>query len=154
MANITQFFFSGFLFLISFAPVFSNNEVRFPTKESIFNETCSLPAPDSFRITSIGGDFISLAWNPISTGALHTLVVLEETNQGGWTNFGLFQNLGGSSFTVDGLTGGNKYRFILATNCSNGDPSTLTAIVDGIALIVDLVLASRVPINPQPFSSC
>lgn len=110
--------------------------------------SCELPAPDSFRITSTGGDFISLAWEPINPGALHTIVVLEEVGSGSWTNHSIFPSVGGDHFTVDGLDGGQKYRFIIATECSEGDPSTLTAIIDGITLIIDLALEGRMPTQP------
>ena len=118
----------------------------------IKGEVCEAPAPDSFRITSIGGNFISLAWTPAWQGATHVLTVSEKNASGGWNTLFVFPNVEGSTYTVDSLKGGKEYRFIIATKCSSGDPSELSASVDGIALIVELTLIGRTPKNPTPVS--
>jgi len=119
-----------------------------PIKE----EVCEAPAPDSFRITSIGGNFISLAWTPAWQGATHVLTVSEKNASGGWNTQYIVPNVEGSTYTVDSLKGGKEYRFRIATKCSSGDPSELSASVDGIALIVELTLLGRTPKNPTPVS--
>jgi hypothetical protein len=144
---------SGIFFLVFSTSLGASNPSQ-TTLSTYRAATCELPAPDSLRITSVGGDFIALAWQPISPDALHTLVVLEETGGGSWTNHSTYTGLGGDNHTVDGLEAGQKYRFILATECGEGDPSTLTAIIDGITLIIDLILTDRIPENPTPFASC
>ena len=54
------------------------------TKNHILQaDECTAPPPDSFRITSIGTNIISLAWNPVWIGAGHTVVVLEKNSAGG-----------------------------------------------------------------------
>jgi len=124
------------------SPVFAANDTAFRA------DVCTAPAPDSFRITSIGGDFISLAWVPAWVGAEHTLSVLENDGVGGWITFDTLHNVPGSSQTVEGLEPGMEYRFILATNCSTGEPSELVKIIDGITLIVDLTIIGRNPNTP------
>lgn len=118
----------------------------------IKGEVCEAPAPDSFRITSTGGNFISLAWIPAWQGATHVLTVSEKNASGGWNTQFIFPNVEGSTYTVDSLKGGKEYRFRIATKCSSGDPSELSAYVDGIALIVELTLLGRTPKNPTPVS--
>ncbi|MFN0216715.1 MAG: fibronectin type III domain-containing protein, partial [Saprospiraceae bacterium] len=130
-----------------FTPVFASNE---PLLLGFNQEVCTAPAPDSFRITGIGGDFIALAWNPVWVGAIHTLEVLENDGTGGWIPLDTFPDLPGGSFTVEGLNAGTEYRFILATNCASGETSEIKTIIDGITLIVDLVINGRNPVSPVP----
>ena len=111
---------------------------------------CTAPAPGSFRITSIGGNFIALAWTPVWVEAAHTLAVLENDGAGGWIALDTIHNVLGSAYTVDGLASGTEYRFIIATNCTSGEPSSLKAIIDGIALILDLAIIGRNPSKPVP----
>lgn len=130
----------------SINPVFAFHS---PTLQNKLSDECTAPAPDSFRITSIGGNFIGLAWTPAWVGATHTLVVLENNGAGGWITLDTIHDLPGASYTVYGLESGKMYRFIIATNCINGEPSSLKAIIDGIALIVDLAIGGRMPNEPE-----
>jgi len=113
------------------------------------SETCDAPAPDSFRVTSAGGDFISLAWKPAWAGAEHLLSVSEQDASGGWLPWQIFPNVPDSTFTVDNLGSGKVYRFKITTKCPNGDPSSLTSSIDFGTLIVELTLAGRTPKNPS-----
>jgi len=130
---------------LALCPVFATCK---PELQCLQLDMCTAPAPDSFRITSIGGNFIALAWTPAWIGANHTLAVLENDGAGGWVTFDTLLNVPGSSYTVDGLESGTEYRFILATNCPSGEPSELKTIIDGITLIVDLAIIGRNPNKP------
>jgi len=130
---------------LALCPVFATCK---PELQCLQLDMCTAPAPDSFRITSIGGNFIALAWTPAWIGANHTLAVLENDGAGGWMTFDTFHNVPGSSYTVEGLESGTEYRFILATNCPSGEPSELKTIIDGIALILDLAIIGRNPNKP------
>lgn len=147
-----KFLFALFLFAIqlSTTPIFANAEsvtVR-------ASEDCSAPAPDSLRITSIGTNFTSLAWVPAWMGATHTLLVQESDGSGGWTSMSVFQNIPGSTFLVDSLEPGTSYRYILATECPNGEVSQFKSIIDGVTLIVDLTIHGRTPLTPQQEVKC
>jgi hypothetical protein len=113
-------------------------------------DVCEAPAPDSFRITKIGVDFISLAWKPAWPGADHQIEVFIENNAGGWDYLYTAQVASVASKTIDNLLTGKKYRFKIATKCTNGEPSSLSAIIDGITLIIELTLSGRTPVNPTP----
>jgi hypothetical protein len=143
-------FFCFYLFVVT--PSFASEEPGKPEKISRLSEVCDAPAPDSFRVTSIGGSFISLAWKPAWEGATHVLYVSQKNTSGGWTAQSVLPNVSGNSITVEGLVGGKEYRFRIATKCGSGEPSELTSFVDGIALIVELTLAGRTPKDPQQIS--
>ncbi|HLP94670.1 MAG TPA: hypothetical protein VK168_11575 [Saprospiraceae bacterium] len=115
-------------------------------------ESCDAPAPDSFRITTVGGSFISLKWKPVAGVNAYFLLVSLQDSAGGWIPNQVFPNITDTLITVDGLEGGKKYQFKISSKCPNGDVSGLTSIVDGIALIVDLTINGRTPVNPQPIS--
>lgn len=139
------------LFLsIYFQPVsaFASPEVESFGVSNLHDDQCFAPAPTDFRITSVGGNFISLAWTPALSGATHTLKVFENDGLGSWVYLTTYHNVQGSSHTADVLESGTEYRFVIATNCNTGEPSELTAIIDGITLIVDLVINGRRPAIP------
>jgi hypothetical protein len=108
-------------------------------------EQCNLPAPDSFRITQTGGEFIKLAWKPIFPGATHQLIIMESDGAGGYVTILEENNVPGDTYIADDLLPGTGYRFVLATKCSSGDPSEIKTIFDGITLIVDLTILGRKP---------
>lgn len=116
--------------------------------------TCNAPAPTNFRITSASSNFISLAWNPAWWGATHTLAVLESDGQGGWIGVDTLHNVPDSAYTVDNLIAGQTYRFYLATNCNQGNPSQLRTKIDGITLILDLTILGRTPMTPTAPTAC
>lgn len=134
------------LFFFNLQSAAAHNPVNAPV------ESCDAPAPDSFRITSAGGNFISLSWKPVWPGASYFLVASEKNSAGGWVPMEVFPDVQDTSFTVDGLEGGKEYRFHISTKCPNNEVSELTAWIDGIALIVDLTLLGRVPKNPVEIS--
>ena len=117
---------------------------------------CNAPAPDSFRITNTNTSTgsIALAWHPAWLGASHTLEVLEMNNSGGWIPKDTIYNILGTSYTVTNLVYGTKYRFKIATNCTNGEPSEKKAIIDGIVLIIELVINGRTPLSPVSVATC
>jgi hypothetical protein len=147
---LSALFFWFHLFVTT--PAFASEEPGNPEKISRLTEVCDAPAPDSFRITSIGGSFMTLAWKPAWEGATHVLYISQKDSSGGWTAQSVLPNVSGNTITVNGLIGGKEYRFRIATKCSSGDPSEFSSIVDGIALIVELTLLGRNPKNPQQIS--
>ncbi len=143
-------FFLFFNFLIAnVTPLLATNKL-----ENHLVEQCDLPAPDSFRITEVGGDFINLAWKPIFPGAVHQLIVMESDGAGGYVTILVENQVTGDTYTADNLLPGTGYRFVMATKCTSGDPSEVKTIFDGITLIVDLVISGRKPVNPNPVSNC
>lgn len=137
------------LLLISWTPILASNEM-----EPARLEQCNLPAPDSFRITQVGGDFIKLAWNPIFPGALHQLIIMESDGNGGYVTILVENNVSGGIYNAGNLLPGTGYKFILATKCASGDPSEIKTYIDGITLIVDLLVSGRKPINPVTTGDC
>lgn len=117
-------------------------------------EPCNLPAPDSFRITQVGGDFIKLAWKSVFPGANHQLTIMESDGAGGYVTILVENNVPGDTYNADNLTPGTIYRFVLATKCPSGDPSEVKTIIDGITLIIDLMLNGRKPANPNQSGNC
>lgn len=117
-------------------------------------EQCNLPAPDSFRITQTGGEFINLAWKPVFPGATHQLTIMESDGAGGYVTILVENHVPGDTYIADDLLPGTGYRFVLATKCPSGDPSEVKTIIDGITLIVDLTILGRQPVNPSPTSTC
>ena len=132
--------------------ILATSESTSPDKITLNADECTAPPPDSFRATSIGGSFISLAWQPAWVGATHLLVVSEKNSSGEWTVQYTYPNVAGSSFTVTGLESGKQYRFRIATKCPSGDPSELTASFDDHTAIIELTLAGRTPKNPTPIN--
>jgi len=136
-------------FLLDYAPILANIDSFQSKKDTFLNEQCDVPAPDSFRFTDAGTNFIDLAWHPSWNDATHTLIVQKENISGGWTTQNSYYNIPGSSYTVSNLEYRSKYRFIIATNCvTNNTPSTKVAYFDHIAFILDLTIQGRTPTNP------
>ncbi len=95
---------------------------------------------------------MSLKWKPVAGVNAYFLLVSLQDSAGGWIPNQVFPNITDTLITVDGLEGGKKYQFKLSSKCPNGDVSGLTSIIDGIALIVDLTINGRTPVNPQPIN--
>jgi hypothetical protein len=51
---------------------------------------------------------------------------------------------------VEGLKHRTRYKFRIYTRCADGTPSLIPSEVDIITLIIELTLAGRKPVNPQP----
>jgi hypothetical protein len=143
------------LFTLLFLSIFLQPASVFATKEPmpsvpqvLKGGECAAPPPTNFRITSIGGNFIALAWIPVWLDATHTLEVFKNDGLGSWIHLNTLHNVQDSSRTVDNLESGTEYRFVIATNCGSGEPSELKGIIDGITLIVDLVIDGRRPAIP------
>jgi len=141
--------FLGLLHL-SATSIFATGEPVQPASTSLNTEACNAPPPDSFRVTSIGGSFVSLAWTPAWINATHTLTVSKKDANGNWIVEYTLPDVPGSSFSVDQLIGGKNYKFTIRTKCGTGEPSELTSSIEHIASIVELTLAGRSPSNPQP----
>lgn len=137
------------LLLISWTPILASNEMGTTRLEQ-----CNLPAPDSFRITQVGGDLIKLAWNPIFPGAQHQLIIMESDGNGGYVTILVENNVSGDTYNAGNLLPGTGYRFVLATKCASGDPSEVKTIIDGITLIVDLLVEGRKPVSPTTINGC
>lgn len=136
--------------LMAFSSFLFANESFYLEPAVSQDEPCTAPPPKNFRITSIGSSFVSLSWHPAWVGAVQSMEVSKKQAAGDWTTQKILDNLMDSTCMVDGLEPGKEYRFKIATKCSNGDPSELTVIKDGITLIIDLTILGRTPINPTP----
>lgn len=144
-----------FPFLLSIlvsTSAYSNTESLTSLTRLLLVDSCEAPAPDSFRVTGAGGNFISLAWSPAWPGADHFLKVSEQDSSGGWNAIRIYSSVPDSSITVDSLESGRTYRFELSTKCENGAPSNVTVTVDFGAIVVELTLAGRTPKTPQPMA--
>jgi len=141
--------FLGLLHL-SATSIFATGEPVQPASTSLNTEACNAPPPDSFRVTSIGGSFVSLAWTPAWINATQTLTVSKKDANGNWIVEYTLPDVPGSSFSVDQLVGGKNYKFTIRTKCGSGEPSELTSSNEHIAAIVELTIAGRNPSNPHP----
>ncbi|MFN0213302.1 MAG: hypothetical protein ACKVT2_03530 [Saprospiraceae bacterium] len=127
----------------------SATERTFLEDTSATVESCDAPAPDSFHVTNAGTNFVNLIWQPAWPSATQTLVILKnDTYTNAWVSVDTIYNLSGSSYTFSNAQYGSTYRFVIATNCSNGEVSERTATIDHIELILDLTIAGLTPINP------
>lgn len=135
------------LFVLTFTPVFALSE-HAPETDNIEVNACNAPPPDSFRIRSIGSSFVTLDWIPAWNGADHQLSVYIKNTSGDWDSLDTYFSIPDAHYTVHGLEPGSEYRFKIATKCTNGDPSELSAFVDGIVLIIDLAVSGRTPLHP------
>ncbi len=112
-------------------------------------ESCDAPAPDSFRVTNAGTNFVNLMWQPAWPSATQTLAILKKnTNSNSWESVDTIYNLAGASYTFSNAEYGSTYRFVIATNCTNGGISERTSTIDHVELILDLTIAGRTPVNP------
>lgn len=141
-------------FLVGFTQIRAADNLYPIHLHSTFADVCNVPAPDSFRVTGTTGPVISLTWHPVSFGTLHTLTVLEKHTSGNWNLLYSYYNVPGEDFDVSSMQYGREYRFVIATNCNNGETSDLTRSIDFINLILDLTLAGRTPLNPEPLEGC
>ncbi len=118
------------------------------------SEECTAPPPDSFRVTERSSNFISLAWEPTWQGATYQLIVSKKNTAGEWESLLAPPIIQDTFYRVDNLESGKEYRFMLATRCSNYDPSIFHAYQEDGTLILELVLGGRIPINPQIVEDC
>ena len=135
-------------FGITSTPVFASFNSVSPNTLGIPSDECSAPAPDSFRVTSIGDHFVALAWKPAWIGASHTLSVSKKDASGAWILQYTLQDVPDSTIVIDSLESEKAYRFGIATKCPNGDPSTIVSYLSPIIPIVELTLLGRTPGNP------
>ena len=125
----------------------------FETPEFV-SEECTAPPPDSFRVTERSTNFISLAWEPTWQGATYQLIVSKKNTAGEWESLLAPPIIQDTFYRVDNLESGKEYRFMLATRCSNYDPSIFHTYQEDGTLILELVLGGRIPINPQIVEDC
>ena len=151
-----NFFFAIILFAQCLNPISisATGESTNPENRTLKSDECSAPTPDSFRVVARSTNFISLAWKPAWVGANQMLSVSQKNALGEWNFLYLLNNVSGTSYTISNLQSGKEYRFKIATKCSNGDPSVVEGIIDDGALILELVLGGRTPVNPQPVKDC
>jgi hypothetical protein len=144
-----KFLFSTLLGIFTLTLAIASGLPNTPNAKFCAAEVCEAPPPDSLRATSIGGTYVSLEWVPAWPGATHVLTVSELDSSGGWVPVIIFNNVSGSTLTVDSLSSGKQYRFRMATKCPNGDPGQFTGPVEINTIIVELTLGGRTPKNPS-----
>ncbi|MCB0525775.1 MAG: T9SS type A sorting domain-containing protein, partial [Saprospiraceae bacterium] len=116
-------------------------------------EYCNLPAPDSFNIISRSYDLIELVWVPISVDVTHTLEVYTKLDSSSaWELYDTYSDLSSNSFSLNGVGLDSYCRFVLATNCSTGEPSELNTILELDKIIIEVTVPGRIPINPTPIN--
>jgi len=133
---------------LAFTPVSALNAPTMTKVNDYISDVCSAPPPNNFRITSIGGTFMSLAWQPTWDGAIHSLEVSKKDFSGEWVTQYTLENVPDSTLTVYNLEPGTEWRFRIATKCVDGESSALSDFKDGIALILELTTEGRRPLNP------
>ena len=153
--NLTQLVLFVAL-MVGFMPLHASIEPSFVNGNARISEQCDAPAPDSFRMTNAGIHFVSLAWQPVWTGAFHTIKVFKkEEGSTTWSYLETFPDVPDYTFTVSNLKYLTQYKFSIATNCSDGTPSEYEAYTGPpIGVILDLVLGGRTPNNPDPAPYC
>lgn len=136
-------FFFAFLFWNS--PIFAHNSSVPLASRSLDALVCDAPAPDSFRVTGIASDLVSLEWTPVWNGATHSLIVFRQDSTGEWANSGNYSFVQGEAYSIYGLKAGS-YKVLIATICPSGETSFKTAEV--LFKIIELTTAGRIPIAP------
>lgn len=144
-----KFLFSTLLGIFTLTLAIASGLPNTPNAKFCAAEVCEAPPPDSLRATSIGGTYVSLEWEPAWPGATHFLTVSQLDSIGEWVPVIIFDNVSGSTLTVDSLSSGKEYRFRIATKCPNGDPSEFTTFIDIRTVILELTLDGRTPKNPS-----
>jgi len=151
-----NFLFSLFLSILSFAQPsgWAFNSSTWEEHPPLTSNECSAPAPENFRVTERSTNYISLAWTPTSEGVSYSLSMAQKNVAGGWDLVFSSLIVYDTFYTVGNLISGAEYRFSLAARCSNGDPSIIVKHIEDGALILELVLNGRIPINPQVVEDC
>lgn len=116
----------------------------------VFADECNAPAPEDFRKVSEGPGYVTLAWEPVESGASHLLTVSEVLADGSEVIVQTFDGISAVTKKVEGLKHRTRYKFRIYTRCADGTPSLIPSEVDIITLIIELTLAGRKPVNPQP----
>jgi hypothetical protein len=116
----------------------------------VFADECNAPAPEDFRKVSEGPGYVTLAWEPVESGATHLLTVSEVLADGSEVIVQTFDGISAVTKKVEGLKHRTRYKFRIYTRCADGTPSLIPSEVDIITLIIELTLAGRKPVNPQP----
>lgn len=150
MANFFQFKTVFVVFVLLFSANVRANAGDFTTFPAENLEVCDAPPPDSFRVTSIGSTFVTLAWTPAWQGALHFIELKKQDGNGNWNADRIFYDVPGAGIFIDSLEAGQKYQASIATKCIDGGVGILSPPVEIISLIVDLTIVGRVPKDPKP----
>lgn len=137
-------------YALSFNPVFAAAKpvTNLPTNGSDF---CDAPAPGNFHVEGINEGYVELTWTPAWPGADQTLVLYREDAFGNWTNLGTYAPVPGDAYSVP-ISEAGSYLVTIATNCTSGETSYKTA--EKPFKVIELTTAGRVPVNPQPASTC
>lgn len=121
-----------------------------PSSEDI----CTAPAPDSFKITSRGYNFVSVSWIPAWQGATHTLQVKVRSQSGIlWTPVQTVFDVPGDSYTFNDLPDASECLVIISTNCTNGEKS-INEVQDYDKIIIELLESGFMPENAEPLDMC
>ncbi|MFN8304086.1 MAG: fibronectin type III domain-containing protein [Saprospiraceae bacterium] len=100
------------------------------------DDACTLAAPANLVVTEVGTTYISVAWDPVSGASKYRVKVKDLT-----TGIEVSDQLvSGTTFTQNGLTAGDNYRFRVYSVCSNDEESTAYAELEQSTIIIDLIL--------------
>jgi len=147
------------IYLVSVSSL-AGSETALLEKSTLNSPNCDAPAPDSFRITTFGDDFVTLTWKPAWPGATHTLVVVRKIDgTGAWMPVDTIYNVPEASYVVSNKEYDlSRSGFMISTNCAYGISGDPTAVVElelpPIGLILELTIAGRNPIKPEDIEPC
>lgn len=149
-----KIFYTLFFFALLFwnRPIFAYNGSVPLTSGALDTMVCDAPAPDSFRVTSIASDLVSLGWIPAWSNATQTIEVILQDSSGGLTVY--FDNsVPGDAYILSSLDPG-IYKVIISTNCLSGETSIKKSEVQFSFKIIDLIIAGRIPKDPVAVEDC
>lgn len=153
MEVFRHFFVTFLLFILSSIASANNSSINFEAESYHLSDPCNVAAPDSFRVTSVGYQFFTLAWRPAFAGAEHHLTVIATDTLTGTDSLYYFWLGSDSTYTLQGIDSKKSYELQLRTVCSNGEPGSEFVVVwpDG-GTIIELVLGGRTPLNATPIA--
>ncbi len=138
----------SFLLLLCFAGINPASSADFPADLPPVSaaDACTLAAPTNLVVTEVGTTYISVAWDPVSGASKYRVKVKDLT-----TGIEVSDQLvSGITFTQNGLTGGDNYRFRVYPVCANDEESTAYAELEQSTIIIELILeASNYNSAPQ-----
>lgn len=110
------------------------------------DDACNLPAPASFYVLSVGTNYITVAWSPVSGASQYRMKVRDLTASVDVSD----QLVGSLVFTQTGLADGHNYEFKVFPVCPSGEQSEAFARLEQRTIVIDLVLeASNYNSTPQ-----
>jgi hypothetical protein len=135
--------------------VFANLVTEPPTHFVTQMGECNAPPPDSFRVTSVGHNFVSLAWNPNALGDNHLITVFQKNASSTWDSLYSVYVSSSSTYTLTNMDQIREHRVEIRTVCNNGDPSKLfSGLFPPFGLILELVIGKETPVSPVKLDDC